>query len=227
MDKLLHRTLLFLRLDDRDNEGNTPGSNACSAVYYSFQEWRFVDYETKMDILEPSSNKVSFEQQGSTADGQPDEGSIPLNPVREQQVPLPEASDRVATKPHSLNELPTISTLCSDCLRRFQHLCDELSACTVEKGSQYGFDRDLSLGLMHDARSRFKAWAMSIAALHPSHFQSSLDFRLKGAAEIRQRVVKILNDLEESLLAGMSGCPFLVPNCFSHCTCMANLYSRG
>ena len=158
--------------------------------------------ETPGDLI----NRVIFEPLGSTVDGQHEGGSKTLRPVRDRRVQLPETSQHAVPQSQDSDERPTISTLCSDCLRRYQSLFDELCDCTVEKSSQYGFDRDRSLGLMHDARSRFKAWAINIAATHPSNFQSSLDFRLREAAEIRTRILGILDDLRESLHAGMSGC---------------------
>lgn len=95
-----------------------------------------------------------------------------------------------------------ISVLCKACLGRYSTLCDGLDASTLEQALDTGFDQNASLDLMEDARSRFKAWAVSITALQGAHFQSSLDFRLKEATEIRRRIVKILTDLEKSLHEG-------------------------
>lgn len=57
---------------------------------------------------------------------------------------------------------------------------------------------------MEDARVRFKAWATNIAALQQPILQSSLDARLKEATDIRQRVLKILAELKNSLETGRS-----------------------
>jgi hypothetical protein len=95
-----------------------------------------------------------------------------------------------------------ISTLCKDCLECYQSLCDTLSDTTLEQGWQFGYNRDLTLITVQDARIRFKAWAVNIAALHKGHLRSSLDFRLKDASDTRQRTLKILGNLQESLRAG-------------------------
>jgi hypothetical protein len=52
-----------------------------------------------------------------------------------------------------------------------------------------------------------KAWATSIAALHPPHLKSSLDFRLREAVQIREQVLKLLRTLHESLMQGQSSNP--------------------
>jgi hypothetical protein len=99
------------------------------------------------------------------------------------------------------NPVP-ISVHCRNCLEGYGALCDQLAAATPEQALDIGFDRTSSQDFVQDARSRFKAWAMSIAALQGAHLQSSLDFRLKEAAEIRQRIVKILTTLSGSLREG-------------------------
>jgi hypothetical protein len=106
------------------------------------------------------------------------------------------------------NSLP-ISIHCKKCLEGYSILCDELGAVTPEQALEIGFSRNASHDFMQDARSRFKAWAVNIAALQGSHLQSSLDFRLKEATEIRQRIVKILTTLTESLNEGQCLCPRL------------------
>ncbi|KAH8595331.1 hypothetical protein B0O99DRAFT_672154 [Bisporella sp. PMI_857] len=60
--------------------------------------------------------------------------------------------------------------------------------------------RDAVLNTIQDTSLGFKAWATNIAALQESHLKSSLDFRLQEAIEIRQRVLKILEDLKESFI---------------------------
>jgi hypothetical protein len=65
-----------------------------------------------------------------------------------------------------------------------------------------GYDRALALASTRDDLSRFRAWATNIAAHQPKRFPSSLDAPLKGADETRERVLKILEDLEDSLHSG-------------------------
>jgi hypothetical protein len=100
----------------------------------------------------------------------------------------------------------SISVHCRNCLEGYGALCDQLAAATPEQASDIGFDRNASLDFVQDARSRFRAWAVSIAALQGAHLQSSLDFRLKEAVEIRQRIVKILTTLQGSLREGKYLC---------------------
>lgn len=78
-------------------------------------------------------------------------------------------------------------------------MCEALRDITQKEANQNGIDRDAALGEMQDARSRFKAWATSIAAFQEGYKQSSLDFRLREATEIRQRILNILESLAESL----------------------------
>jgi hypothetical protein len=109
----------------------------------------------------------------------------------------------------SSSTLP-ISVYCKNCLDGYRTLCDGLGAVTPQQALDIGFDRGASHDFMLDARSRFKAWAVNIAALQGAHLQSSLDFRLKEAPEIRQRIVKILTALIESLHEGLCLCPYLI-----------------
>lgn len=60
---------------------------------------------------------------------------------------------------------PAISVLCKTCLGSYSTLCDGLGASTPEQALDIGFNRNASHDLMEDARPRFKAWAVSIAAL--------------------------------------------------------------
>lgn len=106
------------------------------------------------------------------------------------------------------NTLP-ISIHCKKCLEGYGTLCDALGAVTPEQALDIGIDQNVSHDFMQDAQSRFKAWAVNIAALQGAHLQSSLDLRLKEATEIRQRIVKILTTLNESLNEGQCLCPNL------------------
>jgi hypothetical protein len=77
-----------------------------------------------------------------------------------------------------------------------------LKEIIVEESGRRGYDRNQALIVMQDAHARFKAWAVNIAALHSGNLQSSLDFRLTEAADVRRRILKVLEDLQESLNAG-------------------------
>lgn len=100
------------------------------------------------------------------------------------------------------NSTRPISVHCKECLESYRELCDGLGAVTPEQALDIGFDRSASRDFTQDAQSRFKAWAVNIAALQGARLKSSLDFRLQEATEIRQRIVKILTTLNESLHEG-------------------------
>lgn len=95
-----------------------------------------------------------------------------------------------------------ISSQSNTCMSLYQRLFVELHEATHEQCRENKFDRDLTLARVGDARARFKAWAVSIAAFQSGHLRSSLDYRLKDASEIRERILKILAELQESLLTG-------------------------
>lgn len=102
----------------------------------------------------------------------------------------------------SLNDAtPTspIFDLSRNCMKKYQALCGMLCDTTRGEANRNSFDRDEVLLGVQDAQYRFKAWATNIAALQESHLKSSLDFRLQEATEIRERVLKILEDLRGSL----------------------------
>ena len=122
---------------------------------------------------------------------------------------MPRASAAMSRSRDSNNLVP-ISVHCGNCLEDYDALCDQLAVATSEQALDTGFDRTSSQDFVQDARSRFKAWAMSIAALHGPNLQSSLDFRLKEATEVRQRIVRILTSLSGSLREGKWLCANLV-----------------
>jgi hypothetical protein len=97
-----------------------------------------------------------------------------------------------------------ISTVSNDCVKRFQSLHDAVDKSTVEEATEAGFDRDAALVMIQDAQSRFKAWGLNIAAFQKGHLKSSLDARLMEAKEIRERILRILRDLKESLETSLS-----------------------
>jgi len=96
----------------------------------------------------------------------------------------------------------SISAYCHNCLEHYRVLCDELGVVTNQQAFDIGFDLNASRDFIQDARSRFKAWAVNIAALQGAHLQSSLESRLKEATEVRERILKILKALAQSLWDG-------------------------
>ncbi len=105
---------------------------------------------------------------------------------------------------NDLSNPSPIYALCKTCLGLYHILCDTFQDATEEEASQSGFDPAYSLAIMQDARSKFKAWALGIAALQEGRMRSSLDFRLQSASEIRKRILTILENLKESLHDGQS-----------------------
>lgn len=70
---------------------------------------------------------------------------------------------------------------------------------TASEAAENGYERDATLLTTQDARSRFKAWGNSIAAFQDVTIKSSLDARLQDADDIRKRILKILENVKESL----------------------------
>jgi hypothetical protein len=133
-------------------------------------------------------------------------GAVGLSAVAAQAGSGSEAKG--LREPHSEQNLdptgPTedvsqISSLCHRCLAGYQDLSEKIRDTEVEEAIERGFNRDEKLMASQDAKARFRAWAVNIAALQKIHLRSSLDFRLKDAAELRQRIVKILEELVKSL----------------------------
>ena len=89
-----------------------------------------------------------------------------------------------------------------DCRKRFEQSIQILKEIGPSEASNQQFDRDSSLLRMQGLFSHFKAWGNSIAAFQNVSIRSSLEFRLKEATDIRQRVLKILGNLQVSLHEG-------------------------
>ncbi|KAH7400308.1 hypothetical protein BKA64DRAFT_479224 [Cadophora sp. MPI-SDFR-AT-0126] len=93
----------------------------------------------------------------------------------------------------------TISSLANGCTKSYETLCTILKETAAEIATAHGFVRDDVLIKIQDARLRFTTWATNIAALQDGHLESSLEFRLREATEVRSRVGEILECLRESL----------------------------
>jgi len=96
-------------------------------------------------------------------------------------------------------DISPIFMLCRQCLDGFQGLSEDLRDMAHDDALKRGFGHDEKLRAAQDLRLRFKAWAVNIAALQKGHLRSSLDFRLRNAAELRQRIIQILERLLKSL----------------------------
>jgi hypothetical protein len=105
---------------------------------------------------------------------------------------------------HQVRPQSSIFESCQLCLEFFQRLCDIIQRTTPEEGRDCGYDREQTQATVRETHIRFKSWATSRAALHKGSQRTSLDWRLKDATEIRQRLLKILSNLLESLHSGMT-----------------------
>ncbi|CZR68675.1 uncharacterized protein PAC_18574 [Phialocephala subalpina] len=88
--------------------------------------------------------------------------------------------------PGGIDNVLPISGLSNDCLKCYQILHDALAKSTDEEATERGYDRDSSLTEIFDVLLRFRAWGGNIAAF-------------RRAKEIRERILRILRDLKQSL----------------------------
>lgn len=51
---------------------------------------------------------------------------------------------------------------------------------------------------------RFRIWAFNIGALQEAHLPTSLEYRLREAPKLVDRIVELLEDIEESIEDGMT-----------------------
>lgn len=112
-------------------------------------------------------------------------------------------NDRHVINAPILDTSEGISVRSVDCRKRFEVNIAVLKQHSTSEAHEYGYDRDSSLFAMQDTFAHFKAWGNSIAAFQSVMVRTSLEFRLKEATEIRQRVLKILGNLQVSLYEGM------------------------
>ena len=100
------------------------------------------------------------------------------------------AYDNTVSPEHS--ESPTIAALVVHCLRAFRDAKGKVS-----DGDAHGA---CSIDDLDDLCGRFQVWAGNIAAHRRG--KSSLDYRLRDASHIRERVNDLLKDLEVQLKDG-------------------------
>lgn len=99
---------------------------------------------------------------------------------------------------------PAISALYKSCLSSYDGVQKALLLSTYEQATKFKYDRDGLTVSIQEAQSKFKAWAQNIAAFQSPNLRTSLDFRLKEATGIRERIIKILQELQKSLSEGQS-----------------------
>ncbi|KAJ3536922.1 hypothetical protein NM208_g6520 [Fusarium decemcellulare] len=92
--------------------------------------------------------------------------------------------------------MTSISENVASCLGGFQTLLSTLEAEAVTTLPDYD-PSDISMPMVKDQLGRFKVWSANIGAHRTG--RSSLDYRLRDASNIRNQVVKLLQDLSECL----------------------------
>ncbi|CAG8953279.1 hypothetical protein HYFRA_00003486 [Hymenoscyphus fraxineus] len=83
-----------------------------------------------------------------------------------------------------------IAPLANECLKIFQNLLDTSQKCHPD------FEIDNVRTTIDEARARFKAWGINIAAFRSAEIRTSLDSRLSEAPAIRSTILQILEDLK-------------------------------
>ncbi|KAI9651378.1 hypothetical protein NHQ30_001420 [Ciborinia camelliae] len=86
-----------------------------------------------------------------------------------------------------------------DCMERFQYAIQSLKGIDSAKGTERGYDTKKSLSKMKFVFAMFNRWGNESAAFEDAALRSSLEFRLEEASEVKQRVLKILSNLQVSL----------------------------
>lgn len=85
------------------------------------------------------------------------------------------------------DELPSVSRNVQTCFDSFQRVCDSLAKADLQ------ISRKLPPGAINDEIGRFRLWCANIGA-HKSG-RSSLDYRLREASHIRDRLNELLRNL--------------------------------
>ncbi|KAH8663384.1 hypothetical protein BGZ60DRAFT_379476 [Tricladium varicosporioides] len=88
----------------------------------------------------------------------------------------------------------TIASSFTSCLLQYEQLI------IIHTNGSSPLHGQVQLSALQDELGRFKVWAGNIAA-HKSG-RSSLDFRLRDATPLRERVIGLLNDISELLQEG-------------------------
>jgi hypothetical protein len=93
--------------------------------------------------------------------------------------------------PSSLDEVSSIATHVQKCLEGFHNACDGFTKADASIRSK------VPPGTIHDALGRFRLWVGNIGAHRRG--RASLDYKLREASHIRDRVIELLQNLETVL----------------------------
>lgn len=86
-----------------------------------------------------------------------------------------------------------IDVVANQCVAIFKQVYDLLDM------PNYSYTNNISSSEVRDQLGRFKIWGNNIGAFQPRTRRSSLEYRLRDASQTRQQVLRLLNDLQESL----------------------------
>lgn len=87
-------------------------------------------------------------------------------------------------------DIDAVGNQCITILKQVHGLLDQPS---------YSYTNDISSSDVRDQLGRFKIWGSNIGAFQPRTKRSSLEYRLRDASQIRQQVLRLLDDIQESL----------------------------
>jgi hypothetical protein len=99
----------------------------------------------------------------------------------------------MTTTPDGSQDIDSIGRHCLTIFRQIYRLLSE-STCVYRE--------DITPDDVEDELGRFKIWGGNIGAFQPISMATSLEHRLRDASRTREQVLKLLQDLEESLELG-------------------------
>jgi hypothetical protein len=91
-----------------------------------------------------------------------------------------------------LDDLSSVATYVQHCLESFHNACISLAK------AEPGIRNKLPPGTIHDCLGRFRLWVGNMGAHRRG--RASLDYKLREASHIRERVLELLQNLESVLL---------------------------
>src|SRR6266536_6101440 len=92
---------------------------------------------------------------------------------------------------------PSLSSKGRSCIADLNDLCTKLRNPNCKYLDQ------ISPSAVEDESRRFMVWANNIGALQGPQKQSSLDYRLREAPQVRQQVIRLLDRLSFSATQGL------------------------
>jgi hypothetical protein len=89
-------------------------------------------------------------------------------------------------------------------------ICDYYERCRVSfknliaalQNPARDFNGQITVATVDDERGRFEVWAGNVGARHYPKSRVSLDHRLRESFFYRERIIRLLKDLEDTLQSG-------------------------